>query len=539
MILFGEKNLKKTGIKSLDDLLEGLLAISPDERISMEEYLNHPFFKEDLEDLKQNENIINQTNVIENYIKKEEKKEEKKIEEKKEEEIFIEKIKEIIYYAKKMGEFDIMKIPNAFAKNKENFEDSKAKISNIIYYDENIEKHLDDIHKDCDYFERHTPGTFILCTNISSLNLVMEEIKSRDQIFIFNLIVTGRQFQKVMDFLLENKCEHFFQNICIYCMRVEKYYDLCKKYNKIKGVYKQPKEVVKFIEDISEEKVKEFPILKIISYFDYKDKYHERHENISQFYGNLSKEIYNQYKKKMEGYINSKDQKDLRIEKKKLINSFYTFDISKDLENLHKLMINEYTKDTFYGPLNKWLRDFDTEAYDIISYYTARLMYALNYFGEKKNCFYKETKTLYRGSKETYINLLPYERLKGKIILFSAFTSISESKKIALGFSSRDKIEKIYKDSKRFSVLYIIKNYVKKNCAPCGIDIQSVSDYEEEEILFQPFSFYLVEDVKFDYKKYCVDIYLKTVSKKEIFEEKIRKGQKVVYDKKGDIMVIS
>ena len=158
---------------------------------------------------------------------------------------------------------------------------------------------------------------------------------------------------------------------------------------------------------------------------------------------------------------------------------------------------------------------------------------------KKKNCFYKETKTLYRGSKETYINLLPYERLKGKIILFSAFTSISESKKIALGFSSRDKIEKIYKDSKRFSVLYIIKNYVKKNCAPCGIDIQSVSDYEEEEILFQPFSFYLVEDVKFDYKKYCVDIYLKTVSKKEIFEEKIRKGQKVVYDEKEDIMVIS
>ena len=30
MILFGTKNLKKTGIKSLDDLLEGLLAISPD-----------------------------------------------------------------------------------------------------------------------------------------------------------------------------------------------------------------------------------------------------------------------------------------------------------------------------------------------------------------------------------------------------------------------------------------------------------------------------------------------------------------------------
>ena len=309
MIHLGTKNLKKTDIKSLNDLLEGLLAISPDERISMEEYLNHPFFKEDLENLKQNKKIENQTNIIDNYIKKEEKKEEKKIEEKKEEEIFIEKINEIIYYAKKMGEFDIMKIPNAFAKNKENFEDSKVKISNIIYYDENIDTHLDDIYIDCDYFERHTPGTFILCTNIHSLNLVMEEIKSRDKIFIFNLIVTGSKFQKVMDFLTENKYEEFFQYICIYCMKVEKYSNLCKKYNKIKGVYNEPKQVVKFIENISEEKVEEFPILKIISYFDYKDKYHERHENISQFYGNLSKEIYNKYKKKWKVILVQKNKK--------------------------------------------------------------------------------------------------------------------------------------------------------------------------------------------------------------------------------------
>ena len=47
-----------------------------------------------------------------------------------------------------------------------------------------------------------------MCTNIFSLNLVMSEIKKYnlkyDKRVLFNLIVTGSQFQKVMD-NLENK----------------------------------------------------------------------------------------------------------------------------------------------------------------------------------------------------------------------------------------------------------------------------------------------------------------------------------------------
>ena len=464
MLHFKTKYLKKTHIKGLDELIEGLLEISPEKRISMEEYLNHPFFKEDLNYLKEHKDFVEEIKSKENEIKKQEEENKQIIENKhkKEEEIIIEKIDEIKNLAQGMENMNIMKISNAYAKNIEDLKDKKVKISNIIYYDENIEKHLDDIHKDSDYFERNTPGTFILCTNIFSLNLIMEEIKSHDKIFLFNLIVTGSKFQKVMDNLIENKYEHFFQNICIYCMKVEKYSHLSKKYNKIKGVYNKAKEIVKFIEDVSSDKIKEFPNLKIVSYLDYKDKYHERHENISQFYGNLSKEIYDIYNKKMENYINSKEQKNFRIEKKKLVDSFKTFDISKDLENLHKLIIHEYTKNTYYKHLNNWLRNFDTEAYEIISYYTARLMYALNYFAIKSNCFYYDKKTLYRGSKETYINLLPLERLKGKIILFSAFTSISESKEVALEFSSREKIEGIYKAKKLFSVIYVIENLLKK-----------------------------------------------------------------------------
>ena len=81
-----------------------------------------------------------------------------------------------------------MNIPNG----KINQKNIKVKMANIIYYDENINKHIKSIHTDSDLFERKTPGTFILCTNLLSLNFVMDEIKIKNKKFdsriIFNLM---------------------------------------------------------------------------------------------------------------------------------------------------------------------------------------------------------------------------------------------------------------------------------------------------------------------------------------------------------------
>ena len=48
-----------------------------------------------------------------------------------------------------------------------------TKFNNIVYYDENIDNYEDEINADADLFEDNTFGTFLLCTNIDSLNLVM------------------------------------------------------------------------------------------------------------------------------------------------------------------------------------------------------------------------------------------------------------------------------------------------------------------------------------------------------------------------------
>ena len=60
------------------------------------------------------------------------------------------------------------------------------KHNNIIYYDSNAK------NQDYDLFEKATDGAFILCTNIDSLKLVINEIVSnrkKDKRFIFNLII--------------------------------------------------------------------------------------------------------------------------------------------------------------------------------------------------------------------------------------------------------------------------------------------------------------------------------------------------------------
>ena len=57
-------------------------------------------------------------------------------------------------------------------------------------------------------------------------------------------------------------------------------------------------------------------MLKIINYYDYIDSYHERNEKISQYYGNLTKETYEKSLQKLEFFIDSKKDKELKIIKK-------------------------------------------------------------------------------------------------------------------------------------------------------------------------------------------------------------------------------
>ena len=141
-------------------------------------------------------------------------------------------------------------------------------------------------------------------------------------------------------------------------MKPEKYQHLKIKYPKIHDdIYKKRQDIVNFINKNSSENIVPYPLTKLLTYEEYIDKYKERHKKISEFYGDLNPETYeNQISDIKDIIIKEALNHELKQkDEKKLIEGFQTFDIKKDLENLNEITIKEYTKNTIYKDLNKWL----------------------------------------------------------------------------------------------------------------------------------------------------------------------------------------
>ena len=160
-------------------------------------------------------------------------------------------------------------------------------------------------------------------------------------------------------------------------------------------------------------------------------------------------------------------------------------------------------------------------------------MYSLNQYADDKKKYYKKDNTiLYRGSKMPLSSLLSYEKAKEKIIILTAFTSMSIKKEIAQKFA---KVKN--KNSKLFSVMFYITNIFKHNWKSNGIDVHDIAKYKKElEVLFHPFSFYIIKNVKINLEKKTAEIYLETIGKKEILEEKIKEGYNIKYNEDSKIV---
>ena len=541
--LFADKFLiKKTNFPSFDILLRKLLTVKEEQRISFEEFFQIVFDENFLKDeekflkskpqykslyeeiLKAEEPIFPDTGILESDKPLEQNEINKK---------------QIVTLVKG-GHFpDIMNIPNGSTNEGEEV------FNNIIYYDENKD-FRENVYKDSDFFERITPGAFILCSDMKSLELIKDEIVKqykREKKTIFNLITTGSTCDKIMEYLNKNKdLKNCIANACVFCWNLGTWSKLLNKYNNIlRGVYNIQTQVAEFIKKYSSKDIKPFPLTKLITLADYNNKYKDRHKKISEFYGNMSVEDYKKHLEEMKKLIKTEAEKNaLKKQQNVLLGGFMTFEIKNDLALLNKLIIKEYTKETFYGDLNRWLMNSKMNSYDTIAYFTSRLMYSLNNYGKENKMYYdKDNTTLRRGIKIPYSCLLPYIRAVGKVILLSSFTSTSENEITARNFSGRDVAEKQYKKNNIFSVIYIIHNNYKNNWVSNGINVQNESAYKsEKEILYQPFSFYLVKKVNIDIKNYIADIYLETVGKKEILEEKIKKGKSIEYNKSAQIMEV-
>ena len=223
-IVLDDKNnfiIKKTNIPTLDILFKRLLVINPDIRMSYNEFFNYVFSQDFM---KKDVIYVNNSKIYKklymDILKEPEVKFKLEKPEKTDEEVINKKcVKKLNSIIQRENFPDKMNLQNGI----------KEKYNNIIFYDERIE-YIRSINKDSDYFEKHTPGAFILCTDLESLKLVRAEILNeieKDERITFNLITTGSACAKIMQFLKEDKrFESCINNVCIYCSNLEKYIPL-------------------------------------------------------------------------------------------------------------------------------------------------------------------------------------------------------------------------------------------------------------------------------------------------------------------------
>ena len=197
-IIYGKEKFlyNRTNIPTLDILFHRLLVINPKDRMTFDEFFDfvfkEGFMEEDVVFPKYKslyEEILKEKIVEYKIIFKQEST----LTDEQQEKANVDKILSFVE-----GEHlpDIMNFSNGSANGQKRF-------NNILYYDEN-KTHIEEIILDSNIFERVTPGAFILCTSLESVDLVKKEIVKqiiKNRKMSFNLITTGSKCETIIEFL--------------------------------------------------------------------------------------------------------------------------------------------------------------------------------------------------------------------------------------------------------------------------------------------------------------------------------------------------
>ena len=412
-------------------------------------------------------------------------------------------------------------IANPPKKNEEN--DSKT-INNLLYYTNNK-------YADYELFEKNTSGSFILTTDLETfdhtLNCLENDNDGINHLGKFILLLSGNNIKEILDHLVQ---KNYLNSIgrCIIYSKDDKYKDLTIKYNKIEGVFKTKKGIIKYINNYNNPEGKYFTF-KLINLTKYSDYYYKFHQKLSSFYGQLSENLYDIKINILKGFLKESES---GVNHSILLKAMKNFSYG---DNNKIEIIKGYTSNDYYEYFNKWLYSYDSLALEQTGYFLAGLIYSLNLYGEEAKTAINNEITLYRGVSYHYINILPYKNNIGNIITFPNFTSSSTLKSVAENFSIMNQNGK-----NDFRVIFEIKHKFKKNWTPNAVDVEPISECKgEEEKLFQPYSFFKINSVNINIKEKTADIKMETIGKTSILEEGLKNGKKIWYNYKENAMEIS
>ena len=296
---------------------------------------------------------------------------------------------------------------------------SKKKMNlNIIYYSDSLLKDME-LSDYCAFLQMNINGTFYGIHNMNLLNLIYNKIRKSDRDFI--LITSGSSAEKVYQKLgnLTNIREYY-----IYCFLKEKYSYLYSKYNKLKGIYNDARELNKKLSVIETKINNNIKSSNLIFFEDYTRIFIKLHFEIIRkysLYKLLKENNFNEQRflEKVK-FVNPKFlniAKQLIPDKSEIINYFTdkldlnnkivseVFNNDGSIENF----ISNYTADSFYySNINKFLREGDFESFRILSSHLSKFIYYLYEYREK-NPQVNYNLTLYRRMNIDYNDLNIYK----------------------------------------------------------------------------------------------------------------------------------
>ena len=417
---------------------------------------------------------------------------------------------------------------SSFCLDEDDNRNKDLSLLNIIYYDENINENRNEIVGDSFVFEKECKGALLLVTSIESLLIIIKEIVKSEDSPSFLLISPGSCFERMMNYLQKiNNLNKYIDSAIIYTLNKEKYLYLKDKYKIVKGIFTETEEIIKYIHENKSTKNIKYRVNKLITYKEYIEKYIDFHKIISLQYGKLYQQS---------SYLTA-----LNILKDFLISSSQMddYDVTIFLRNLevfsrgprdYKKIIKEYTNDSFYKQFNKWLYKTDSLAVRKIAFFISGLQLSLNIYGKKDKKDFNCKSELYRGILLNYSDVIDYERNIGNIVTFPSFFSTTLDVEVAKSFSEYN----FSKEQRKglFSANYIIRTKPNYDWISQGFDISNLSSYKnEKEILFQPFCFFRITDVKVNTKLNICYIYLELIGKKEIWEQSMNRSSSILYQK--------
>jgi len=409
---------------------------------------------------------------------------------------------------------------------------------NIIYYDENMNVNMKEILKDSFLFEKECKGTFLLIPDIKSFSLILNEFILFNVFPKFHLICTGSKFENLMTFLRKyNNIYNIIVAALIYTMNENKYTYLRGKYGIIKGIFSHPQNIVEYIRKNKIRNNKKYKIFKVIRFDEYNEKYIQLHKIISLQYGKL-------YQKS--SYITALNMfEEFILSNKEKISDLYDIEEIKSQLTVfstgpkdYKQIIKEYTNDSFYSLFNKWMNETDPLAISKIAFFISGLQLSLNIYGYIEKKGFNNKAQIYRGSILKYSEVLKFLQNIGNIITFPSFFSTTLDFGIAKYFSRFTEPKETRYGL--FSIIYIININPRNGWISQGFNISELSYHQlEKEILFQPFCFFKLTQVKIEIENYLCYIHLELLGKKEIWELSLRMTNNIFYKPVENILELN